>query len=65
MMKKLLFLLLCTAITGGCTFSQFAAKVKGLGLIFILLSILLVVIYRRSHPERRFRIRFRKKNLDL
>jgi len=51
-------------LCGGCTFSQFAHKFNGVGFWLILLTIALVIVYRRKNPDRKLRIGFKKKNND-
>jgi len=60
-MKQTLFCLLSVVTFGGCTFSQFAARMNGVGFFLILLAIALVVLYRLKNPGGRFRIGRKKK----
>lgn len=61
-MKQLLLSMIAVLMFGGCTFSEFAARLNGVGFFLILLAVALVVLHRLKNPEGRFKIG-RKKRL--
>jgi hypothetical protein len=62
---KILYVLMMVFWLGGCTFEVFCEKFNGVGFWLLVFTIVMVIIYRRRHPEKKFRLGSKKRNMKL
>jgi hypothetical protein len=50
---------------GGCTFEVFCEKFNGVGFLLLVFTIVMVIIRRVRHPEKKLTLGFKKRKLKL
>jgi hypothetical protein len=64
-MMRILMCLWMVCFLGGCTFEVFCEKFNGVGFWLLVFTIVMVIIRRVRHPEKKLTLGFKKRKLKL
>jgi hypothetical protein len=62
---KILYVLMMVFWLGGCTFEVFCEKFNGVGFLALVFTIVMVIIRRVRHPEKKLTLGSKKRNMKL